>query len=99
MFVKGFKMYQKIDRRTFIKYTGLGLSALSMSTLNFDCTHEKENRPNILLFVADDTGWRDVGYHDSEIETPVIDNLAREGVELNQFYAYPICSPIRSALL
>ncbi|MGH0037743.1 MAG: arylsulfatase B [Myxococcota bacterium] len=56
-------------------------------------------RPHILLILADDLGWRDVGYHDSEIETPNIDRIAREGLELDRFYAQPSCSPTRAALM
>lgn len=56
-------------------------------------------QPNILLIVADDLGWRDVGYHDSEIRTPNIDRLAREGVELDRFYVQPLCSPTRAGLM
>ena len=56
-------------------------------------------RPNILLIVADDMGWADVGYHGSPIKTPHIDRLAREGVELDQFYVAPMCTPTRAALL
>ena len=58
-----------------------------------------DNRPNILLIVADDLGWNDVSYHGSEIRTPTIDRLATEGVELNRFYVHPTCSPTRSALM
>ena len=55
-------------------------------------------RPHVVLFVADDLGWKDVGYHGSEIETPHIDALAREGVQLDRFYVQPVCSPTRGAL-
>ncbi|GJM28247.1 MAG: arylsulfatase [Cyclobacteriaceae bacterium] len=55
--------------------------------------------PNILLIVADDTGWNDVGYHNPDISTPHIDQLCRLGLELEQFYVYPTCSPTRAALL
>ncbi len=55
--------------------------------------------PNIVLIVADDLGWGDVGYHGSEIVTPAIDGLVAEGVELDRFYAYPVCSPTRVGLL
>jgi arylsulfatase A-like enzyme len=54
---------------------------------------------NVVIFLADDLGWADVGYRGSEIETPAIDRLAREGVRLEHFYATPICSPTRSALV
>ena len=61
--------------------------------------YNKDSQPNIVLFVADDAGWHDVGYHGSEINTPNIDKLAEDGVELNQFYVYPTCSPSRASLL
>ncbi|MEE3199389.1 MAG: sulfatase-like hydrolase/transferase, partial [Planctomycetota bacterium] len=60
---------------------------------------QKLKHPNLVLFVADDLGWNDVGYHDSVIKTPHIDSLAKQGVELNRFYVYPFCSPTRTALL
>ncbi|MEO1041636.1 MAG: arylsulfatase [Pseudomonadota bacterium] len=55
--------------------------------------------PNIIIILADDLGWRDVGYNGSEIRTPVIDQLAGAGVTLNRFYVQPSCSPTRAALL
>lgn len=56
-------------------------------------------RPNVVVLLADDLGWADVGFHGGEIETPSIDRIAREGVVLDRFYAAPICSPTRAALL
>jgi arylsulfatase A-like enzyme len=55
--------------------------------------------PNVVILLADDAGWNDVGYHGSEIRTPNIDRLAREGVALDAFYVHPTCSPTRAALL
>jgi arylsulfatase B len=55
--------------------------------------------PNVLILLADDLGWADVGYHGSEIKTPGIDRLAREGLRMERFYSAPICSPTRAALL
>ena len=49
--------------------------------------------------VADDLGWSDVGFHGGEIDTPSLDRLAAEGVELSRFYTTPICSPTRAALM
>ncbi|MFP6639673.1 MAG: sulfatase-like hydrolase/transferase, partial [Myxococcota bacterium] len=57
------------------------------------------NHPNILILLADDLGWADVGYRGGEIETPQIDRLAEQGIVLERFYAQPICSPTRAALL
>ncbi|MFT5522981.1 MAG: arylsulfatase A-like enzyme [Pirellulaceae bacterium] len=56
-------------------------------------------RPNILVIVADDMGWADVGYHNSAIKTPNIDRLCGSGVELDQHYVAPMCTPTRAALL
>jgi arylsulfatase len=56
-------------------------------------------RPNILLIVADDLGYSDIGIYGSEISTPNLDSLAREGVLLRQFNAAPNCGPSRSAML
>lgn len=56
-------------------------------------------RPNIVLIVADDLGSHDVGWRGSEIKTPHLDQLAKGGARLNQFYVQPVCSPTRAALL
>ena len=56
-------------------------------------------KPNIIVMVADDLGWSDVGYHGGDIDTPSLDRLAKEGVQLDRFYTTPICSPTRAALM
>jgi arylsulfatase B len=56
-------------------------------------------RPNFVIFLADDQGWNDVGYHGSQVQTPVLDELARTGVRLERHYVYPTCSPTRACLL
>lgn len=56
-------------------------------------------RPNILLIVADDIGYSDVGAFGSEISTPNIDRLAKEGLMLTQFHVAPNCGPTRGALM
>lgn len=59
-----------------------------------------DNRPNVIVMVADDLGWADVGFHgNTEIDTPSLDRLAAEGMELNRFYTTPICTPTRSELM
>jgi arylsulfatase A-like enzyme len=57
------------------------------------------DRPNIVIIVADDLGWADVGWHDGPYQTPHLDRLCREGLELDQHYVSPMCSPTRAALL
>ena len=55
--------------------------------------------PNIVIVVADDLGFGDVGYHGSEIRTPELDRLAAGGVMFERFYVNPVCSPTRATLL
>ena len=57
------------------------------------------DKPNIVYIVADDLGWKDVGYHGSDIQTPNLDILAASGARLEQFYAQPMCTPTRAALM
>ena len=63
------------------------------------CSPSKDKRPNILLVVADDLAFTDLGSFGGEIETPNLDALAASGVRLTQFYVAPTCSPTRSMLL
>jgi arylsulfatase len=56
-------------------------------------------KPNILLVMADDMGWTDLGCFGSEIETPNIDALAESGVKFTDFHVSVSCSPTRSMLL
>jgi arylsulfatase A-like enzyme len=58
-----------------------------------------ETRPNIIFIMADDLGNADLGYRGGEIQTPNLDQLAREGVRLEQFYGQQVCSPSRAALM
>lgn len=57
------------------------------------------DKPNIVFIVADDLGWGDVSYHGSVINTPNIDRLANDGIELNRFYTAPVSSPTRAGLM
>jgi len=56
-------------------------------------------QPNIVVILADDLGWKDVGWHGSQIPTPNLDRLANAGAQLDQFYVQPVCSPTRAALM
>jgi arylsulfatase B len=55
--------------------------------------------PNIVYIITDDQGWKDVGFHGSYVKTPNIDALAKGGVRLEQYYAEPMCTPSRAALM
>ena len=56
-------------------------------------------RPNIVLILADDMGFADLGCTGSEIRTPVLDSLARDGVLMTQMYNCARCCPTRASLL
>ena len=71
-----------------------------MPTANAYPTETKEApAKNVIVLLADDLGWGDVGFHNSVVATPNIDQMAKDGLELSRFYAYPACSPARAALL
>jgi arylsulfatase A-like enzyme len=67
---------------------------LTLSAVTFQA-----QKPNVILIVADDLGYADVGFHGSEIRTPNIDSLAISGTRLNRFYGHCVCTPGRSALI
>ena len=57
-------------------------------------------QPNIVHIVADDLGWKDVGFNGAtDIKTPNLDKLAAEGAKFTQFYVQPMCTPTRAALM
>lgn len=56
-------------------------------------------RPNVVILLADDLGYSDIGSYGSEIQTPALDALAAGGLRFTQFYVTPRCSPTRAALL
>jgi arylsulfatase A-like enzyme len=80
------------------KNNSLGTLVLLMLFSTFVSGAETQ-RPNVIVIVADDLGWNDVGFHGGDIDTPSLDRLAAEGMELNRFYTTPICSPTRAALM
>jgi arylsulfatase len=57
------------------------------------------HKPNILLIVADDLGFSDIGTYGGNIQTPVLDKLGKESMLFSNFHVLPTCSPTRSVLL
>ncbi len=75
------------------------LMAIALFLIWSGPTQAADQKPNIIYIVADDLGWKDVGFHGSDIKTPNIDKLAETGARLEQFYAQPMCTPTRAALM
>jgi len=62
--------------------------------------HAAEPKPNIVLILADDLGWSDLGCYGADLhETPHLDQLAKQGVRFTDAYAMSVCTPSRAALL
>ncbi|MBX7211886.1 MAG: sulfatase-like hydrolase/transferase [Verrucomicrobiaceae bacterium] len=76
-------------KRTVLLFGSLALSLSAAAAV----------QPNIVFIMADDLGFADVGFHGGSAPTPVLDRLARDGLELTQSYSAPVCSPTRSALM
>jgi arylsulfatase len=77
------------------------LAAILALTMTLAATQAfaEDRRPNLLLIVADDLGYSDLGSYGGEINTPVLDQLAQQGVRFTDFYVSPTCSVTRSMLL
>ena len=76
-----------MDRRQFLSLLGAGAASPAA------------RRPNIILIMADDMGFSDLGCYGSEIRTPNLDRLAAGGVRFTQFYNTARCCPTRASLL
>lgn len=70
--------------------TGVGLA---------NGNQKKKKRPNIVLIMADDLGYSDLGCYGGEIQTPNIDRIAKQGLQFTQFYNTSRCCPSRASLL
>lgn len=72
---------------------------LSQCNNNVKKESEKEQPPNIIVILADDMGYSDLGCYGSEINTPNLDKMASEGLQMTQFYNCARCCPSRASLL
>ena len=80
-----------ISRRGLLAAAGLGISSL---------LYAAETRPNIVILLADDQGWGDLSVHgNTNLSTPNIDNLARDGAMFERFFVCAVCAPTRAEFL
>ena len=87
-----------IKRRSLLMAGG-ALLAMAASGISEDAARADVAKPNIVFILADDLGWKDVGYHGSDIRTPNIDKLAATGARLEDYYVQPMCTPTRAAFM
>ena len=85
----------------FTAFPALGLILLFIICGLVACSTKTESKPNILLVVSDDLGWRDLScFGNTLVQTPNIDALARQGIMLTQYYAASaVCTPTRASML
>src|SRR5580704_11052049 len=81
---------------TLPRIPGLAVLLMPLAVL---CAGVPAQRPNIMIILADDLGWSDLGCYGGEIRTPTLDALAKGGLRFTQFYNSARCSPSRAALL
>lgn len=84
----------------FVHVTQADGSPASPGARSKDSSSDSESaRPNVLVVVVDDLGWKDVGFHDDSFSTPNMDIMVAEGVELSTFYSAATCTPSRAQLM
>jgi arylsulfatase A-like enzyme len=82
-----------------VRHSLVVTAAVCVFALQALCFAQQAARPNILLILADDLGWSDLGCYGGEIRTPHIDALAAGGLRFTQFYNGTRCCPSRASLL
>lgn len=90
-----------LKRRDFLKLAGSGAAALALSPNLGKAAAAAPRRPNVIVILADDLGYADVGFNGcKDIPTPNIDTLAKNGVRCsNGYVSHPFCSPTRAGLM
>ena len=88
-----------IDRRRFLRLVAGGAAGFAGASLPGRARAASGSRPNILLVMADDMGYSDIGCYGGEIQTPHLDRLAKGGIRFTQFYNNAKCGPTRASLL
>lgn len=88
-----------LSRRGMLKAMGMGAAALAAPSVVRGALGGAAARPNIVLIMADDMGYSDIGCYGGEIQTPNLDRLAKGGIRFTQFYNNAKCGPTRASLL
>lgn len=89
-----------MNRREFLTRTGMGAAAMMLPAgLPVAAASAQHDKPNIVVIMADDMGFSDVGCYGGEVQTPNLDRLAAGGLRFSQFYNAARCCPTRASLL
>src|SRR3954454_6766659 len=83
----------------FIRRPWLAVALATLLLVLPSAAHAAPSKPNVLVILADDMGYSDLGCYGGEIETPNLDALAKDGLRFTQFYNTARCWPSRAALL
>jgi hypothetical protein len=91
------RLHVSLNHRSLVK-------KLLCLLIAFCCPHcavfsAPAEKPNIIVILADDMGWSDLGCYGGEIETPNLDALAKDGLRFTRFYNTARCCPTRASLL
>jgi len=88
------------SRREFLGTLGLSAAYLALNG-SLKGADRPAGRPNIILCMADDQGWGEMGYHGHpDLKTPVFDEMAGDGLRFDRFYSgAPVCSPTRASVM
>lgn len=92
-------MLQKKWLAGSLALVGMGLLYACSGNQSTTSTEKKKTRPNIIVILADDLGYSDLGSYGGEIQTPNLDNLAMNGIRFTSFYNTSRCCPTRASLL
>ena len=92
-------MQPNTSRRDFLKLAGLGTLGGMLTGCGGANKASKPSPPNIVLIMADDMGYSDIGCYGGEIQTPTLDRLAENGLRFTRFYNTARCCPTRAALM
>jgi arylsulfatase A-like enzyme len=82
------------------RWCRLGFLVLALVACPVPAVAAEPAKPNVLVFLADDQGWGDLSVHgNTNLSTPNVDSLARDGAKFDRFYVCPVCSPTRAEFL
>jgi len=92
---------QSLNRRDFLAMAfAAGANVPCLLCGAAEAGKNRPRRPNIVVLLADDLGFKDIGCYGGPVKTPVIDRLAAKGVRFTDFYSgAAVCSPSRATLL